>query len=1049
MKRRTFILWVLLIACILPLTALAQDEEDETALFTSLAPDALIILDLSGSMNWTAAGQFMYAASCSSNGPYYNDPGAGLVQCTISTSDVPDYGTTNCDGAFYKTSRTGYSTKCARIDIAKRGMFEILDDNNDSTINTQDESTLGIRIGYMRYYNCGSDESNSYSDGCNKLLKAIGTKYSSIYCGSNSSCTSASSGSSTNIAGATATGGTPLAGALVEAKAYLDAHKASDNAALCRQKFAIIITDGADTFACSGNGSEDQKDQYKRRRAFVEKARDLSAAGYRTFVIGFGAAMPHFLKNTLNWAAFVGGTDNPLATNSGDPAAYTQVSSPCTAVTVTSGSQCLATADYNAANSLCYHSLPGEDPHYYTPNDPGELALSGYAFIASNPSELSTALKAAFTIIREATYSFSQASVQSTRTQDENYIYEGSFQPVTNDPFWLGHLKKFNINEDGSVGSVVWDAGTKLQSRGAGTRTMYTSTAGALTDFSTSLVRGYFSAASDTERNSIVGYIRGEAAYNFDYWKLGDVFRSNPITISTPSVYFSDTRDANAAFSTFRTDHQRSSALGNRVILAGANDGQMHAFKTSDGEEAWSFIPPNFLPRLKNIAHSSHPTLLAHAYYLDGQVTVSEYWSGSGAGTSKSSSDWKTILVFGEGRGGTSTLWSASSSCASTSGTGGFSAMYNSGSFPYYCGFYALDVTSPLSPTYKWHLMPGATVAPYLGDPWSRMQIGRVLVGGNEKWVGFIGAGYNAGDCAGGGTCDRRGKGFLVVDLADGSILWSYTYLDNTEMQYSLPAPPAIVDTDNDNLIDTVYIGDLGGNMWRFKMCSAADLTGNPNCGTSSWSGGFLFASSSGNIRPIFTIPAIAKDKQNNLWIYWGSGDKADPTAPNAQEKFYALKDNDRTTTYHINDLDNITTGTYDPYSAKQGWYINMAGQGEKMLADPTVYGGIVYFTSYTPPIGNDLCSQAGTAKLYGVNYTTGGAGLVTGTGTARNIVLGVGIPSAPVISLKPGSQPVPDLYVTVSGGAGLGASTIRADINPVSPSNRTNLLYWRDRRLQ
>jgi hypothetical protein len=36
-----------------------------------------------------------------------------------------------------------------------------------------------------------------------------------------------------------------------------------------------------------------------------------------------------------------------------------------------------------------------------------------------------------------------------------------------------------------------------------------------------------------------------------------------------------------------------------------------------------------------------------------------------------------------------------------------------------------------------------------------------------------------------------------------------------------------------------------------------------------------------------------------------------------------------------------------------------------------------------------------------------------------------------------------------VSGGAGIGASTIRADINPVSPSNRTNLLYWKDKRLQ
>jgi hypothetical protein len=372
MKRSAFFLWMLFICLVLPLAANAQeDEADESALFTSLAPDALIVLDLSGSMNWAAAGEYMYAASCSSDGPFYNDPAAGLSKCTISTSYVPKYGTANCDGAFYKTSRTGYTTNCSRLSIAKRGLFEILDDNGDNTINLQDSNSLGIRLGYMRYYNCGSDESGDYSSGCNKVLKSIDTKYSSIYCGKTSSCSTTDVGSSSTISGASATGGTPLAGALTEAKAYLDYHKSTDSAALCRSKFAILITDGADTFACSGNGQENQADQYKRRRAFVEKARMLSAAGYRTFVIGFGAAMPHYLKNTLNWAAYLGGTDNPQATNTGDSTAYTEVTSPCTAVTVTSGSQCLATADYNVANSLCYHTLPGEEGHYYSPNDPG------------------------------------------------------------------------------------------------------------------------------------------------------------------------------------------------------------------------------------------------------------------------------------------------------------------------------------------------------------------------------------------------------------------------------------------------------------------------------------------------------------------------------------------------------------------------------------------------------------------------------------------------------------------------------------------------------
>ncbi len=85
---------------------------------------------------------------------------------------------------------------------------------------------------------------------------------------------------------------------------------------------------------------------------------------------------------------------------------------------------------------------------------------------------------------------------------------------------------------------------------------------------------------------------------------MGDVFRSTPITVGTPSVFYDDMRDATNQFAVHRSNHVRTSAKGNRLITAGANDGQMHAFRTSDGTEAWSFIPPNLLPKLKSIAQA-------------------------------------------------------------------------------------------------------------------------------------------------------------------------------------------------------------------------------------------------------------------------------------------------------------------------------------------------------------------------------------------------------------------------------------------------------------
>jgi hypothetical protein len=1011
---------------------------DETALFTTVAPDALIVLDLSASMNLAPAGSSMFIAStqqCGTDGPFYAFSGPSHDKaCSISIDAVPKYGDAACSGPFYRTAAGDHVTDCSRLAIAKRALFDVLDDDDGGTINSQDETSMNVRVGYMRFYNCTANETDgNYSGGCNSLIKPIGTKFSYIYCNNSTSCTAitpvGTPGITPGIINELAKGWTPLATALNEAKLYYDVQKAADKAKECRQKFVILITDGEDTLACGGDGSSTQTDQYKRRRESVAKAKALADAGYKVFVVGFGADMPHYLQNTLNWMAYHGQTDNPLAANLGGTSTYNSTAvTPCT------------------DSPYCSHTV-GVDTHYYacvnstsdpTPlHDPGELNLSGYAFIATSAGEIKDAIRTAMNVIREATYSFSQASVASSRLMDENYLYEGSFQPINNDPFWLGHLKKYTINADGTVGGLLWDAGEILKNQSAGNRNMFTMLGGAKANFTTSISASTLGASSDAERDAIVGYIRGEDSYNPENWKLGDVFRATPINIGTPSLYYFDIRDENDAFDTFRANHPRTTANGLRVVVTGANDGQLHGFRTDDGQEVWSFVPPNLLKKLKNIAHSTHPTSLIHQYFVDGPVTVADVWLGSGDGKYKYPSDWKTILITAEGRGGSSHLWSSSPNCDSDCAT-----TFNATTSPFYCGFYAFNVTDSMNPIYMWHLNPTSAQAPYFGDPWSKFYVGRVKVGGQEKWVGFIGGGYNGSDCSGGGKCDTRGKGFFVVDLQNGNILWSYTMADNAGMAYSVPASPAIADTDNDNFIDTAYIGDLGGNVWRFKFCSASDAE---YCSYGNWQGGKLFDSSTGVIRPIYMTPAVTLDQRKRVWVYFGTGDKMDPTAANAQEKFYAVKDSDLTTTYTINNLENITTSTYTDASNKHGWYINLAGSGEKILADPAVFGNVAYFTTYTPPAGGDPCSQAGTASLYAVNYVSGGGILAGG----RSMSLGVGVPTAPVLSFKPGGGSSPDLYVTVSGGSGTNASTIRAPMNPPTLANRANILYWRDRRLQ
>ncbi|HET6459359.1 MAG TPA: PilC/PilY family type IV pilus protein [Syntrophales bacterium] len=712
----------------------------------------------------------------------------------------------------------------------------------------------------------------------------------------------------------------------------------------------------------------------------------------------------------------------------------------------------------------------------------GTADANGHAYYADNPTQLAAALAAIPADIISKTYSFTVASVSSSRITDENYLYEASFSPVNGDPFWRGYLKKYNINADGTLGYVLWEAGSILAGRNYSTRNIYTSSNGSLITFDTSIPSTSFGVATNAQRDAIVGYVQGNPAYNPDGWKLGDTFHSNPVNVGTPNPFFEDTRDTNYtytcnsvvtnAFGKFRCDNTRTSANGLRLIVAGANDGQFHAFKTSDGSEQWSFIPPNLLPQLQYLAHTTNPSTLAHEYFVDGPVTVADVWwksaGGTADGTSKVNSDWHTLAILGEGNGGVPTgsyyaqIWSSNSQC-----DGNYQTTYDS-TYPYYCGYYAFDLTNnaAIPSSYYWHLggstQISATDGPYLGAPWSKMMVGRVRYnsGGQEyeKWVGFIGGGYNISDCSGGGACgvcDCRGKGFYVVDLSNGHILWSYTYGDDANMKYSIPAAPAIVDTDQDGFVDTVYVGDMGGNMWRFNFCRAADMLAPPaqlnSCGISgqtvNWAGGRLYRSAT--VQPIFQSAAVSLDDQQNLWVYWGTGNKEMPKDATTGDTVFGVKDNDRSTTYASSNLKNISTAgqAYNPGDSQDGFYINLPGTGEKMLADPTVFGGVVYFTSYTPPTGSgDLCLQGGTSSLYALNYTSGDGAFGS---SARSMSLGAGIASSPMLSMKPGASTIPDIYVTVSGGGGVSASTQRVNFNPPGISNRVNILNWRDRRIQ
>jgi len=105
-------------------------------------------------------------------------------------------------------------------------------------------------------------------------------------------------------------------------------------------------------------------------------------------------------------------------------------------------------------------------------------------------------------------------------------------------------------------------------------------------------------------------------------------------------------------------------------------------------------------------------------------------------------------------------------------------------------------------------------------------------------------------------------------------------------------------------------------------------------------------------------------------------------------------------------------------------------------VSSPRVYGGVVYFTTYTPtgtsPIDpSDPCAAStvrGVGRLYAVNYKTGAAvhefssthetdhdgNSVTLGKEDRTLAVGTAIPSAPVIAILGGGA---RLFIGVEGG--------------------------------
>jgi len=645
-----------------------------------------------------------------------------------------------------------------------------------------------------------------------------------------------------------------------------------------------------------------------------------------------------------------------------------------------------------------------------------EAALlgGGKYFPANDTASLTAALTNVLSNLQPSNDSLTSASVAANnfdRTETLNSVYYAMFQPDRG-PRWQGNLKKYKVAggvQTGTQGKPAIDQATGFFSSNV---TSFWSTQQDGNTVAKGGVADMLRKKSNRKIYSDIGtndalleltYTNIESSYGteqdyadfigVDVLKAGEYFDWN-IGIDV------DDEDGDGDKADMRYDvfgdplHSKPLVVnyGDKIhLVIGTNAGALHMFKDSDTtvDETWAFMPKEFFPNIKSLRENFASS--DKVYGVDGKIT--SYINDKNGNGIIETGD--TVWVFfGLRRGGTS--------------------------------YYALDISNPNLPSLMWHIDADTAGFDELGQSWSQAKIGYSklnIVNGVAKPVLFFGGGYDISkDNVGVGSDDNVGRAIYMIDAQTGTLKWSMapsgadTSFAGTD---SIPASVATLDSDGDGLVDRIYTGDTGGNVWRvdmpsetkadFSVFKLASLGGNTNLLDRR------FFSEPSVVRTFITetIESQVTDIDGNTStvtvnqeipydaVLLGSGDRSNPLGTDTDDTFFMIKDNNIITqtfsssstpptpsAITISDLYNFTSDPFGNVSAagkqalsvavskKSGWYFDLTQDGEKNTSSAIVINNTVYFTTFTPPdlAQNQVSCELpnGQGWLYAVDLSLG-----------------------------------------------------------------------------
>ena len=491
-----------------------------------------------------------------------------------------------------------------------------------------------------------------------------------------------------------------------------------------------------------------------------------------------------------------------------------------------------------------------------------------------------------------------------------------------------------------------------------------------------------FGVADTDERDLIVDWLTGFDVKDEDgdqdtteaRHHIGDVLHSSPVLV-TYGATEPDTSDSG------ETDADETDPDNpNSVVFFGTNEGFLHAIDTTDGSEDFAFMPSELLSNVPELFLDRTITRnRGRPYGLDGDLTLWTIDNNSNGFIDSDDGD-KAYLYAGMRRGGKN--------------------------------YYALDVSDRNDPKFMWSVKGGTGDFPELGQSWSKPTLAQIKIGnGAVQQILVFAGGYDpAQDDKTERSADSIGRAVFFVDALTGALVWTGSIGDVlptsghheafADMNYSIPSNIEVV-KDSDNLVSQMYVGDMGGQIWRFDINNGSPVADLVDGGVIA---DFAADNSAAGARRFYSAPDLSLTRAGRtrvLNIAMGSGYRAHPLNTAIEDKFFMFRYPYAKREPAEYGIEDEATGDYEPISlddlfdttknligegseeematamialaGKQGWRIDMEGAGEKVLGRSNTLDFVIRFISYVPLQHTGTCEpNIGTSRYYAVNIADG-----------------------------------------------------------------------------